>query len=100
MPLDQAITLALAGQADPARPAGGAPPSASSGRLDGLTPREREVALLIARGSTNRQIAEELVISEGTAANHVQRIRNKLGFGSRAQVATWAIERGLTSAIG
>jgi DNA-binding NarL/FixJ family response regulator/DNA-binding XRE family transcriptional regulator len=52
-----------------------------------LTPREREVALLIANGRTNRQIAEALVIAEGTAAVHVNHILAKLGCTSRARVA-------------
>jgi DNA-binding NarL/FixJ family response regulator len=53
------------------------------------------VARLIARASTNRQIAEALVITEGTAANHVVHILNKLGFGSRIQIAAWAVAHGL-----
>jgi adenylate cyclase len=60
-----------------------------------VTGREQEVAVLIARGYSNKDIAAELVITEGTAANHVEHILNKLGFGSRAQVATWATENGL-----
>jgi DNA-binding CsgD family transcriptional regulator/tetratricopeptide (TPR) repeat protein len=60
-----------------------------------LTSREREVAAMIARGSTNRQIAQELVITEGTVASHVVHILNKLGMSSRAQVAVWATEHGL-----
>jgi predicted ATPase/class 3 adenylate cyclase/DNA-binding CsgD family transcriptional regulator len=60
-----------------------------------LTPREQEVAALIARGLTNAQIAAELVITEGTAANHVKHILSKLAYGSRAQVAVWATEQGL-----
>jgi DNA-binding NarL/FixJ family response regulator len=55
-----------------------------------LTAREGEVAALIARGLTNRQIAAELYISERTAQNHVQNILTKLGFNSRSQVAVWA----------
>ena len=54
-----------------------------------LTPREREVAVLVAGGLTNRQIAERLVISERTAEHHVQGILNKLGVASRSQVAAW-----------
>ena len=65
------------------------------GKADQLTSREREIAALIARGATNRQIADALVITEGTAANHVLHILNKLGFGSRTQVAVWAVQRGL-----
>ena len=60
-----------------------------------LTPRESEVAALVARGLTNRQIAVRLVISERTADSHVGNILGKLGFTSRAQVAAWAVEQGL-----
>jgi DNA-binding CsgD family transcriptional regulator len=64
-------------------------------RVDGgLTAREREVAELVAAGQTNREIAEMLVISEGTAEVHVKHILNKLGFRSRAQIAAWVAERG------
>jgi DNA-binding CsgD family transcriptional regulator len=59
-----------------------------------LTPREREIAALIARGLSNRGIAGELVISPATAARHVANILTKLGFSSRAQVAAWAVQRG------
>jgi DNA-binding CsgD family transcriptional regulator len=59
---------------------------------DGLTPREREVARLLAEGRSNRQIAERLVITEGTAEVHVKRILSKLGFHSRFQVAAWMAE--------
>jgi DNA-binding CsgD family transcriptional regulator len=58
----------------------------------GLTRREREVALLIARGLTNRQIADALTIAEGTAGVHVDHVLGKLGFRSRAQVAAWAVK--------
>jgi len=54
---------------------------------DGLSKRELEVARLVAAGLTNRQIAERLFIAERTAEGHVERIRDKLGFSSRAQVA-------------
>ena len=59
----------------------------------GLTAREREIAGLIARGLSNRGIADELVISPATAARHVANIFSKLGFSSRAQVAAWAVQR-------
>ena len=55
----------------------------------GLTRREREVAALVAQGLTNREIAARLFISERTAESHVEQIRNKLGFHSRAQIAAW-----------
>jgi non-specific serine/threonine protein kinase len=60
-----------------------------------LTRREREVAALLARGCTNRQIATELVITEGSAHVQVVRLLNKLGFHSRAQVAAWAVTKQL-----
>jgi DNA-binding NarL/FixJ family response regulator len=55
-----------------------------------LTAREHEIVVLIARGLSNRQIADELVISPATAARHVANILAKLGFTSRTQVASWA----------
>ena len=55
-----------------------------------LTPREHETASLIAQGLSNREIADELVISPATAARHVANILAKLGFSSRTQVASWA----------
>ncbi|MGW5240676.1 ATP-binding protein [Monashia sp. NPDC004114] len=55
-----------------------------------LTVREREVAALVAQGLSNREIAACLVLSERTAANHVQHILTKLGFTNRSQIAVWA----------
>jgi DNA-binding CsgD family transcriptional regulator/sugar lactone lactonase YvrE len=54
-----------------------------------LSRREREVAALVAEGLSNREIGERLFIAERTAEGHVEQIRNKLGFKSRAQVAAW-----------
>ena len=54
-----------------------------------LSPRELEVAGLVARGQTNKQIGETLFVSERTAENHVQHILVKLGFGNRSQIAAW-----------
>jgi DNA-binding CsgD family transcriptional regulator/uncharacterized protein HemY len=62
---------------------------------DGLTAREREVAALIAQGLSNRALAEALVLSERTIAKHVENILSKLHFTSRAQIAAWAVEKGL-----
>lgn len=59
-----------------------------------LSPREEEVAVLVADGLSNRDIAERIYISERTAENHVQNILNKLGFTTRTQVATWVARRG------
>jgi DNA-binding CsgD family transcriptional regulator len=61
----------------------------------GLTRRERDVAGLIAAGRSNREIAGELVISEGTVEVHVKHILSKLAFRSRSQVAVWASQHGL-----
>jgi tetratricopeptide (TPR) repeat protein len=61
----------------------------------GLTGREREVAVLIAQGKSNRAIADELVVSERTIEKHVERIMSRLGFTSRVQIATWVLEKGL-----
>jgi len=61
--------------------------------LSSLTRREQEVAFLVARGFTNRQVAQELSISERTAANHVAKILRKLGLSSRTQIASWATQR-------
>ena len=56
-----------------------------------LTPRQMQVAGLVAQGLSNRQIADALVLSERTAESHVERIRDRLGFRSRAQVAAWYV---------
>jgi pimeloyl-ACP methyl ester carboxylesterase/DNA-binding CsgD family transcriptional regulator len=59
-----------------------------------LTSRQREVAAPVAGGLTNRQIAERLVITERSAESHVERIRDRLGFRSRAQIAAWFVATG------
>jgi predicted ATPase/DNA-binding CsgD family transcriptional regulator len=64
-----------------------APAAAEPGRL---TAREREVALLVAQGLTNRDIAGRLVLSPRTIESHVERIMNRLGVGSRTEIAAWA----------
>jgi DNA-binding NarL/FixJ family response regulator len=61
--------------------------------LSGLTSREVEVATLVARGLTNRQIASELSISEHTVANHIAKILRRLELGSRSQLTAWVVER-------
>jgi predicted ATPase/DNA-binding CsgD family transcriptional regulator len=71
-----------------------APPSS-------LTPREHQIAALVAAGRSNKAIARELSISPTTAARHVANILAKLGFRSRTQIAAWVAEgpsRGLTAA--
>jgi pimeloyl-ACP methyl ester carboxylesterase/DNA-binding CsgD family transcriptional regulator len=60
----------------------------------GLTARQTEVAALVADGLTNRQLAERLSITERSAESHVERIRLRLGFRSRSQVAAWYVATG------
>jgi DNA-binding NarL/FixJ family response regulator len=62
-------------------------------KFGGLTAREREVAMLIAQGKSNREIAEAMTVSAKTIETYVTRILNKLGFGSRVQIATWAMAK-------
>ena len=61
----------------------------------GLTAREVEVLILLARGMSNRQIAERLVITPKTAGNHVEHIYAKTGASSRAAAAMFAVQNGL-----
>lgn len=63
-----------------------------------LSPREREVATLVARGLSNRQLGAELSISSTTAERHVANILSKLGYHSRTQIAAWAVAHGLLTA--
>ena len=58
-----------------------------------LSEREWEVANLVARGQSNRQIAAELVVSERTVDTHVSHILRKLSLVSRAQIAAWAVQQ-------
>jgi len=77
-------------------------PPAGAGRpsfdpdLDQLTPREREVLRLIARGYTYREIARELYISIKTVESHVSSVLRKLQLSTRHQLTRWAAERRLT----
>jgi len=61
----------------------------------GLSEREREIARLIAQGSTTREIAETCSISERTVETHLGRMYAKLGVSTRAQLAAWAVEKGV-----
>jgi non-specific serine/threonine protein kinase len=83
--MDRAEAIAFA-LGEPARPRPGAGP-AGPGQL---TRRERDVAALVARGQSNSQIAASLVISVRTVETHVQHIMDKLGCGTRAQIAAWS----------
>jgi DNA-binding NarL/FixJ family response regulator len=81
----------------PVGQSGGLAPDREGG-LEGLTPREVEVLRLLSRGQTNPQIAQNLMISRGTAKMHVQHIISKLGVSDRTQAAVRAIEAGLLGA--
>ncbi len=85
---EHAIDYALT--AEPARRSTVTKPPLHDVHLSRLSAREREVAALVARGLTHREIATRLFIAERTAEGHVQSILNKLGFNSRAQIAAWA----------
>jgi DNA-binding NarL/FixJ family response regulator len=96
MTAEAAIAAALAPTRPPATTRAATGPAQNANHaLTALTPREQEVAALVGRGLTNRQIAAALVIGEGTVATHVVHILNKLGYSSRAQIAVWASEHGL-----
>lgn len=63
---------------------------------EGLTERERDVAAQVTLGRSNREIAEALVLSERTVETHIGNVLRKLGFTSRAQIAAWGAQRGLS----
>jgi predicted ATPase/DNA-binding CsgD family transcriptional regulator len=67
-------------------------------QFGGLTSREREVARLVAQGKSNRAIADELIVGISTVEAHISHIFTKLGFSSRAQIAAWAVDKGLDKA--
>ena len=72
------------------QPDGGSADLHEPARIDGLSPREREVLALLARGYTDKEIATALQIARYTAINHVAAIRQKLGVPSRAAAAALA----------
>lgn len=87
MNLRQAIAYALGDEA-PAEPRRTRAPAAAPPLL---TPRQLEVARLIAQGMSNKAIAARLTLSERTIEGHVEQICNKLGFNSRVQIAAWVV---------
>jgi len=95
MTLEEAISYALEKEdTDPLTTS--APQEPSTGQaLVVLSRREEEVAALVARGMSNRQIAQELFLSESTIENHVSKILRKLELTSRTEIAAWATQRRL-----
>jgi non-specific serine/threonine protein kinase len=77
-----------------------AAPPAVQDKPDELTRREREVAALIARGRSNGEIADELVVSKRTVEKHIANILAKLGFANQARIVRWSIEAGLVRSSG
>jgi DNA-binding NarL/FixJ family response regulator len=91
--LAPAVTRAVVEEFARGRPAEVVRPAA----VDELTPREREVLDLLARGLSNPEICDRLVISEATAKTHVARILQKLGLRDRVQAVIYAYESGLVA---
>ncbi|GGK88068.1 LuxR family transcriptional regulator [Sphaerisporangium melleum] len=85
IPFETAVACALGETRRTPAPAGLTDAPAPS-----LTPREREVARLVAEGRSNKEIAARLVVSQRTAEGHVDRIMHKLGVRSRTRIAAWA----------
>jgi DNA-binding NarL/FixJ family response regulator len=90
MPLDEAIAAGLDPRPEDAWHLGTSP---------GLTDREREIAVLVARGMANREIAEQLVLSVRTVETHVGRVLTKLGLRTRGQLTAWAHQEGLMADV-
>jgi DNA-binding NarL/FixJ family response regulator len=76
------------------------PELADQAKLDELTPREREVLELVARGLSNREVATALVVEESTIRTHVKRILMKLGLRDRIQIVIFAYETGVNPPAG
>jgi non-specific serine/threonine protein kinase len=91
--MDLARAVAYAREPDASVRGPVAPEGSSAAGDEVLSPREREVAVLVSRGMTNREIARTLVISDRTVDVHVARILAKLEFNSRTQVVAWVLRQ-------
>jgi predicted ATPase/DNA-binding CsgD family transcriptional regulator len=76
-----------------------ATPRTAFGLGEALSERERAVAVLVTRGFSNREIAEELVISPKTVEAHIHHVLNKLGLSNRVQIATWGLRHGVIGVV-
>jgi DNA-binding CsgD family transcriptional regulator len=83
------VILGLSGQRRSGAPAAPA----------GLTPREVEVLVLVARGASTREVARALNIAPKTAGNHIERIYTKIGASSRATATLFALQHGMLSTL-
>jgi DNA-binding NarL/FixJ family response regulator len=90
MTIDEAVAYVLEEKNPTKQPEARVAPIVGSAIV--LTRREREIATLVARGLSNKQIAVNLVISERTAESHILNILNTRGFNSRTQIASWSAE--------
>lgn len=88
---EEAIALALTTGESAEQALEAAEADLGAGQPNALTPRELEIASLVAQGRSNKAIARELVISPATVARHVANIMGKLGFHARAQIAAWIV---------
>ena len=94
MPAEEAAEFALSEEVVPTPES----PPAGGETDDPLTRREREVAALVARGFSNREIASEVHLSGRTIENHIANIKRKLGRSSRTEIAAWATQQRLIAA--
>ena len=74
----------------------GTRPNKQGPRANQLSPREREVVQLVAQGLTSRDMARRLTVTERTVNTHLERIRDKLGVRSRAEITAWLMQPGVT----
>jgi DNA-binding NarL/FixJ family response regulator len=96
MELEEAVEYALSKEEETDPLTSPAPEEPSAGQAPvALTRREQEVAAMVAQGMSNRQIAQELFLSERTIENHVSKILRKLDLASRTEIAAWATEQRL-----